>query len=93
MVLTRSQSYKANKMQNIKLTQEDYDCVNTLMTLRSADNQLPSTHVFPENVKINVETHSYDLRQRVTSSNYNIHDDWDTLNDPTWVPWNQRRSS
>ena len=92
MVLTRSQSCKAtkNSMQNIKLTQEDYECANTLMTLKNAGRALPTTPVFPDNVKIGGATHSYELRARVTSANYNIHDDWDTLSDPTWMPWNQR---
>ena len=90
MVLTRSQSYKANKTQNIILTQEDYDCAKTLMSLRHASTRLQVTPVSAENIKIDTATHPYELRQRVTSVNYNIHDDWDTLSDPTWVPWNQR---
>ena len=26
----------------------------------------------------------------MSSVDYSIHDDWDSLNDPTWVPWNFR---
>ena len=88
MVLTRSQSFKA-KSQNINLTKEDYDCARTLMQLRSATNSRPVSPISDVNVKINVP-HDYNLRNRITSSNYSIHDDWDTLNDPTWVPWNKR---
>ena len=80
-------------MQNIKLTQEDYECAKTLMTLRNANDKLPTTQAFADNVIIGGPTHSYELRERVTSANYNIHDDWDTLSDPTWVPWNQRNSN
>ena len=93
MVLTRSQSYKANNMQNIKLTQEDYECAKTLVSLKHAGDHSQMMSVLAQNVKIGAASHPYDLRERVTSANYNIHDDWDTLSDPTWVPWNQRNSN
>ena len=90
MVSTRSQSKKANTTNNIKLTHEDYECATTLMQLRSATNSMPVSPVFSDNVKISNTNSGYNLRQRVSSVNYSIHDDWDSLNDPTWVPWNFR---
>ena len=90
MVLTRSQSLKAKSSKdNISLTNEDYECARTLMSLRSGSNSVPVSPVSKVNVKINVP-HEYNLRRKVNASNYNIHDDWDSLNDPTWVPWNER---
>lgn len=92
MVSTRSQSKKANKTNNIKLTQEDYECATTLMQLRSATNSLPVSpiSISNDNIKISSTGSSYNLRQRMSSVDYSIHDDWDSLNDPTWVPWNFR---
>lgn len=88
MVLTRSQRAKS---QNIKLTKEDYECARTIMQLRSATNSLPVSPISQVNVKIDVP-HDYNLRNKVNSRNYNVYDDWDTLSDPTWVPWNLRGS-
>lgn len=90
MVLTRSKS-RDNNLQNVTLTQEDYDCAHTLMQLRSSDSKPSSPAV---NVKLTTSQRSnvYNLRPVVNSATYNIHDDWDTLHDPTWVPWTERHS-
>ena len=90
MVLTRSQSKKANTNNNIKLTREDYECATTIMQLQSATNPLQVSPIFRENVKIHGENSGYNLRQQVSSANYSIYDDWDSLSDPTWAPWNFR---
>jgi len=86
MVLTRSKS-RDNNLQNVKLTQEDYDAAHTLIQLRSSP-RTPSA----QNMKIrNPQCSStYNLRSNVTPATYSQWDDWDTLGDPTWTPWAER---